>query len=894
MKKFLKSIALLLTAALVVGTANIPASAAATVKVKNPSKAIYVGGCTGTKANGTAAKNKSYLKVTSLLTGYDSSTMLVKLSTSDKSIASVNNKKLRVYAKGIGTAEITVKVYKGKKAKAANLITEAAFDVTVKKNATTETISYSGIKDGSTYKVGEKVTVTVPKAKGKDNDYRRLVAKSDNVKVTKSGSNWIVEFTKAGAFELAAEAYMSSTYKGTTASKSIKGTVGETVAPAKLEAKQTSLTTIVLSGLTSEVKKENISMYTMPAGVKDTLINNYISDVKYDKETGSATVTMYDYSSLTAGTVYYFDVAESTASFTAIAGGLKNVASFKLKNTVASLNEATVLKFLYFNAQGIDITDSVESDPAFNSSSLRITLKTTDDPSAYLPSGSNELYMYKDGGKAQFEFVLVKGLDSSYNEVTLTATGILTAKAATFTGTAIYTITEDDGTYLKQTDKVSHEIMIGDTAYLEALLLYSDEKYHKLSEIEYDVISSSNDNVLMVGGTAGSAGGIVLYPGETAGTATITVRNKSSVVASFVVTVKAARKITSFTVEVANNKRNLNAGYDDDEVVLKAIAKDQYGDVVKEGASFSIVQTDATIASTGTVSGLSFNSNGTCTLYGGNVALTGSGAYVSFRITCDNIENSKTETVNIYVKNVATPIDGSHWTPANTSMVVDGATTIDTTLKIGTQENKETSVTAAFSINGYCVAEGIGKLLTRNPREYTPTTLSAADSQSSQNVPALYCTIMHNGTYINPTSANYSSHITMNTDSVGFKPLASGSKLPKGTYTITVWKVVPGASNLTVTQLKQQVITVTDGDPETKYEVLSSNFSGTLPGALSQCFKLYVDGTDVTDKITDCEKTGPGSQNQYNIINITVGGLNNSVYGSFSVRIKIGRTVISR
>ena len=88
MKRFLKFLATLLAMTLIIGT--VPVSAASGLTFKNPSKAIYVGKCTGTKSNGKKAKNKTYCKATSLVEGYDSKTMSLKVTSSDKSIVTAN------------------------------------------------------------------------------------------------------------------------------------------------------------------------------------------------------------------------------------------------------------------------------------------------------------------------------------------------------------------------------------------------------------------------------------------------------------------------------------------------------------------------------------------------------------------------------------------------------------------------------------------------------------------------------------------------------------------------------------------------------------------------------------------------------------------------------------
>ena len=87
-----------------------------------------------------------------------------------------------------------------------------ATSVKVKKNATDVTVT--GIADGDSFKVGQTVEVTLPRA-GVDTDERDLtVDKADNVEI-KAGEKarvWSVKFLKAGELTFTAKAFQSTTY----------------------------------------------------------------------------------------------------------------------------------------------------------------------------------------------------------------------------------------------------------------------------------------------------------------------------------------------------------------------------------------------------------------------------------------------------------------------------------------------------------------------------------------------------------------------------------------------------------------------------------------------------------------------------------------------------------
>ena len=108
MKRVTKLLAALLVFVLVIGV--VPVAAASTPSLKSTSKILYLGGCKGTKANGTKAKFYESIKASKLLKGFKSSTMDIKLESSNEKVAKVSNSNGTITAVGRGTAKVMITV----------------------------------------------------------------------------------------------------------------------------------------------------------------------------------------------------------------------------------------------------------------------------------------------------------------------------------------------------------------------------------------------------------------------------------------------------------------------------------------------------------------------------------------------------------------------------------------------------------------------------------------------------------------------------------------------------------------------------------------------------------------------------------------------------------------
>ncbi len=881
MKKIYRLLAILIAMVLVAGTLpEVSVSAATTVSVKAPKKALFVGGCTGTKASGKKAGYKSTLKVKSLLTGFDADTMTVKLSTSDKKIASVSNKTAKVKAVGVGTATITVKIYNKTNTKKA--ISTGSFDVTVKRNAKDADLTYKGITNGETYTVGQSLTVTLPK--GTDTDKRRLTAVSKNVTVKSKGSNkWTVKIDAEGPIELKAEAYMSSSYKGATASKTIKATAESEDKPLVIGVEQKSLKSFVISGLQEEIEKEDIELYTLTGSDIKSSKNAYLNTVTYDDKTKTATVTTF--SDLEGGVVYYVEVDGSVANFTAAKSTLEDVKKIELEVTEVKVNTGTPLTFKYFDAKGIDITSKVKS--LVNATNLVIEITPfTDD--AYIVG--HDIYINSVDKSVGIKATLTTGFNLTTNEpIYVYGTGAVKSFQDKLDNNQnLFAITPDDGVYMTKKDAQDKlTVKIDDDVTLEALFAFTDKSYKTFNETNY-AISSSNPSVLMIGSKS-STGGWVLKPVNVGDTTILIsegpVYDDTKIVASVAVKVMAARKAYKFDVKQSKTNLNIN-GMVTDYLYFTATAFDQYGDKI-DGATFTIEEDANSQTATGTFSGLGFLF-GACTIYNSSFTPSGNGGnHVIVSITCDNIENCAPQRFSIVVKDVAPTTAEKIYVPNNTKMTVDGDTTIDTMLKTGAQPNDPTQVGAEYTSEGFYVTDSIGDKLVIDPLK-NQSTLTASYLGVAQDQYYPYFTLSYNGKIIDPDDPAYASLISYDSHCVEFKPFKIGAKLPKGKYTVTVYRLLVKDNGSAVVKLGSQDITVIDSTPDTYFTQIATEATGSLPGVLGSCFKLYYEGADVTSNIVSADYKGPDSNTgAVYVYSIKVGGLSNIPYGSFTVDIPI-------
>ncbi|MBP5159507.1 MAG: Ig-like domain-containing protein, partial [Lachnospiraceae bacterium] len=265
MKKSAKALSILVIIAMLIALVpKTTADAATSYKLAAKSKYLFVGGCTGTKANGAKAPFKaSYtIKVKGL-----KSTDKVTYTSKNKSIAKVT-KKGKVTAVANGTTKIVVKI----KTKAGKTYTRN-FTAKVKSNAAT--VAFDGVTEGQELEVSTTpYTLKVTKTNSKGTKASDLAEFSiadtykDIASVTADGK---LTVKAAGEFKVAVKTYQSAKYPGTTASAEIK-LVGK-AAKQDLAVKQSGSNTVILTlpAAVESISKNDIDIVNVEGTVRNKI-----------------------------------------------------------------------------------------------------------------------------------------------------------------------------------------------------------------------------------------------------------------------------------------------------------------------------------------------------------------------------------------------------------------------------------------------------------------------------------------------------------------------------------------------------------------------------------------------------------------------------------------------
>lgn len=260
MKKFFKSLAVVLALALVITSVPATAASAASVSLKSKTVTLYSEPSTGKTEDGKVCKSYNFWKIAKLLNNFDAETMDIKLVSEDTDLVQKSNKKDMIWVAdgaSFGTTKVKVIVTSLSTEK---VLLEKSITVKVKKNATEDTFKCD-LENGSEFEVGETVAVTLSR-KNTDTDARKLTCADDSVEIVDAngyGTKYNVTFTKAGKFTLVASAYQSAKYPAPTVEKEIEVVVTSDFAASATGAREI---TVVGSGLTKDitVKRANVTV----------------------------------------------------------------------------------------------------------------------------------------------------------------------------------------------------------------------------------------------------------------------------------------------------------------------------------------------------------------------------------------------------------------------------------------------------------------------------------------------------------------------------------------------------------------------------------------------------------------------------------------------------------
>ena len=868
MKKVTKVLALVLALVLVIGA--IPVQAADKISFKKSSKVLYLGGCIGKKANGKKAKYYSFLKVKNNLKGFDSKTMDVKLEADDASVVSVSNKTAKITAKKRGTTEVTVTV---RNKKTEQTLFAKNLEITVKKNSD-KNFEVSGIADGKEYKVGDKITVKMPRTN--DDDYRRLTCSSSDVKLDKTGSygaEYTVTFKKAGTYTIKAETYQTSTYKGTIYSKSftvtVKGedkpepTVTPTPVASKLSAKQTALNTVEITGFSNpaEIKVADLKVYYEIAGVE--IDATMIKEVKADGD--KLIVTMY--ADFTGDITYKIakkgDTAEP-ASFKAITVTEKDIASIGIITNKVLVDTLTELDIKYYTKDKIDITETVK-DKVFPT----ITL-VTNTYDAYA-SGSS-VCLLKANIAAEFEISVYIGQNDIGNPIYVKDKFAVVSYEPQPQG-YIYTIKEENGKYLKETDTLSNSFAINSTTtVIEVLFKYVDAAgkvtYHTLAEEGITKIKPADETILFMG-TQSPTGGWYLKPNKTGTTSLLFYRGDNLVQGvTAAVTVLGEAKASSVSATLSKQTLNVNPLLGD-KLEIKVTVKDQYGKEIKD-QPITIEQTDATKNSTGVATFGSFV-DGVLVVNGSNIVLNSGRTQGSIAAVIKS--GSGQCTIQFNVANIET---------ANTAVLASNPEQSTMTLKTGIKAGDVKPETFTLSIQS---KNGAYTVKNENMRFYDKQ-VSAQIKNTDLGVAAGETVYLYTIRYTGKDGQNkfLTALPALATDGVTeviFKAYDYQTKLAEGTYIIQAYKVVAGTANSKIDSIGQRTLNVVNDQPAIAYKQVKFESSHLDPvDVVKECFEFYVDGKKLETLDVPAAEMNTSTDGTKFVKSVTL-RIHNDIYGDY-------------
>ena len=550
MKTFKKVLASTLAAAMVVTALPVtPANAAAAPKLSTTKAAVYVG-------------QSKTIKVTTPKTW---KSVKVKATTSKKSVAKVKASKKKVTVKAVkaGKAKVTVKVTGKKSGKAVKKTLKAT--ITVKNPSLT-------LKAASEVAVGAKETV---KATVKPASTKVTFSSSDDAIATVDATTGEVTGVKAGEVTITAKAGKTT--------KTVKMAVKDFILKDVKQATTTKLTATV-AGNTAALKASDFVITNTSS--KATVAAKSVSVDKTDK----TQVTVETYVAMADGKDYTVTVADVTKTFTATDGKIVKaeispasvVVPTPANNSDGSNANDIVAKFT--DASGVEIASvkPLEGTTKVPTGFTYVEFKVDATNNGYL--SGNTLNLYKVGNTAKVTAIAHTGKynASAVEEGNITAEATITGVDPTAVTTSAWNVKLG-----KSSDKASEfkniketKLAVKDTdvyAYIQRAT--SDGKTANAKDYTFE---SSNNDVMTVSTastTVKDTTAVAVTPYKS-GTAYIIVKDaKKNVVTTLAVTIGDERKVTALSLDKNSFVLSSKNGIDND-VTVKATAKDQYGEEV--------------------------------------------------------------------------------------------------------------------------------------------------------------------------------------------------------------------------------------------------------------------------------------------------------------------------
>ena len=389
-------------------------------------------------------------------------------------------------------------------------------------------------------------------------DYTRWISSDETIATV--DKNGVVTTYKEGEFTITAETYQSKANPGTNASVSVT----LTAQPSMVSATQKSITKAELvfdADMSDVITKDNLIVSSI---VGTTPVKQIVKSVSFDESGRVATVEVYV--NFAPNTEYTFAYNDMTAGFVGADLSIENVASIAISTQTAIVNEATEIKVVLYDANGIEI--------AYDNSG-RIDLSAPD---------SSDYWMYGDeitffeSGRSALVTAVFHTYDYDPNtgvEAVIETVGtIYSITAATGIDTVqAYHVGESAPSSWNASD-VSHRLSTSDVSgynfYVRAVDVNGTTRDSEPGAIDDGFTFESSDSGILIVGQEGD-----IYPVRT-GSVNVIVRYDGVVVAALPVTIIGDRVTTSLDVTLS---RNTLSSYEfaNDSITMTVTATDQLG-----------------------------------------------------------------------------------------------------------------------------------------------------------------------------------------------------------------------------------------------------------------------------------------------------------------------------
>ena len=397
-------------------------------------------------------------------------------------------------------------------------------------------------------------------------DYTRWISSDETIATI--DKNGVVTTYKEGEFTVTAETYQSKANPGTNASTSI--TLKAQASMVSAAQKSATKAEIVFdTNMKDVITKDNLVVSSI---VGTTPVKQIVKSVSFDETGKIATVEVYV--AFATNTEYTFEYNNLKAGFVGADLSIDKVASIAITTQTAKVNEATEIKVILYDANGIEIA---------NDNSNRIDLSAPDSNDYWLYG--NEITFFEAGKSA-----LVKAVFHTYKYDDNGTEAIIETVGTVYSVVAATGISTVDAYHVGKTElatpwdssKISHRLSTSDTTrynfYVRAVDVNGNTLYSKAGDSNDGFTFESSDSTTLIVEQEGA-----IYPVKT-GSVNVIVKYNGVVVAAFPVTIIGDRVTTSLEVSLSKNTLSSLSTANDD-ITITVTAKDQLGDSTIENPS---------------------------------------------------------------------------------------------------------------------------------------------------------------------------------------------------------------------------------------------------------------------------------------------------------------------